>query len=375
MPDASFNIDDLIIRYLAGETLPSEDVLLNSWVSESNENLSYFKTFRNLWLATSQITPNIKSLPLLKNSESTGRELADQTLKTRNKVINIVWKAASILIILVLSGIILFRQKANIIVNTKDYLVSVEATLGSRAKTILPDGTSVWLNSGSKLIYGKSYNNQTREVRLVGEAYFDVRTDSSKPFVVKAGTLAIKALGTSFNVKAYPEEFSIITTLVKGKVVIEGKDKEDKDFSVDLKPKQTYTYFSDKRDFAATKTQLLDNKKNDNNESSHLVMENLLMLKMDKVKTELYTSWRDENWVIENQDLETFARLLERRYNVTIELNSESIKKFRFTGTIQRETIEQIMEIIINTMPVKYSLDKGTFVLMEDRKRIQEFYR
>ena len=90
------------------------------------------------------------------------------------------------------------------------------------------------------------FGKQTRIVRLTGEAFFDVKTDSTKPFIVKAGKLAIKAYGTAFNVKAYPEENAITTTLVRGKVAIAGKDKEDKDFIVKMKPNDKIAFFNDK---------------------------------------------------------------------------------------------------------------------------------
>jgi len=146
---------------------------------------------------------------------------------------------------------------------------------------------------------------------------------------------------------------------------------------VDLKPKQTITYFADQKEFIAKQTDGAKTNEvaTDVHKPSQVAMEDLSMIKLVEVKTELYTSWRGENWVIEKQNLGNLARQLERRYNVTIEFASESIKKYRFSGTIQNETIEQIMEIMRNTMPLKYSIENGKILVTEDKKLMQEFNR
>lgn len=368
------HIDELIVRFLSGETSTDENQFISEWICESGGNREYFESFRNLWLASSQI-PSPKRFAK-QSSTPPSFELSNPH---KTNFLRELIKVAAIFIFALFTGALGYHfWIADKQVSGKTSKpVTVESCRGAMSVVVLPDGTKVWLNAGSKITYDKNYNIGQRDINLAGEAYFDVITNPSKPFVVRAGKLAIKALGTSFNVKAYPEDHSIITTLVKGKIVIEGKDNHNKDFTVDLKPKQTITYFADQKEFIAKQTDGAKTNEvaTDVHKPSQVAMEDLSMIKLVEVKTELYTSWRGENWVIEKQNLGNLARQLERRYNVTIEFASESIKKYRFSGTIQNETIEQIMEIMRNTMPLKYSIENGKILVTEDKKLMQEFNR
>ena len=98
---------------------------------------------------------------------------------------------------------------------------------GARTKLVLPDGSQVWLNSGSKLNYSGTYNETTREVELEGEAYFDVVKEAGRPFIVHASSLNIKAVGTAFVVKSYPQDETIETTLLRGIIEVSRKDLPD----------------------------------------------------------------------------------------------------------------------------------------------------
>ena len=96
---------------------------------------------------------------------------------------------------------------------------------GSRTHLTLPDGTKVWLNAGSHLSYGKTYNAATREVNLTGEAFFDVARNSQKPFLIHTARIDIQVLGTSFNVKSYPTDRTTEATLIRGSIEVSIKDR------------------------------------------------------------------------------------------------------------------------------------------------------
>jgi transmembrane sensor len=366
-------IDEIIVGFLSGENTSDENQVIKAWMSESAANREYFESYRNLWLASSQ-KPSSKriSQPIIKL-------IGEKPEIRKNNIFREVLKVAAIFIFALLTGAFGYRY----LIAEKQFSdnglkpVTFESRRGAMSMVVMPDGTKVWLNAGSKITYDHLYNIAQREVNLTGEAYFDVVTNPSKPFVVRAGKLAIKALGTLFNVKAYPNDHSIVTTLERGKIVIEGKDNHNKEFSVNLKPKQTVVYFTDQKDLLAVQngvSKLIEVPSKDA-ASSEATIKELSMIKMDEVKTELFTSWRGENWVIEKQNLESLAQQLERRYNINIDISSENVKKFRFSGTIQNETIEQIMEIMRNTMPLKYSIEKGKITVTEDKKLMQEFNR
>lgn len=375
-----FEIDDLIIRYLSGATSPEENTILSGWINDSLDNKSYFNSIRNIWLATSQTTDvvsahniNPDKFNISTESSIEEEEDSDEALVFRPSVFIRILKVAAVILIALTIGALgnqYWVNKHQIAFN--DRKMNIETTLGSRAVTTLPDGSRVWLNAGSRIDYNLDFGQKTRIIKLIGEAFFDVKTDSSKPFVVKAGKLAIKAYGTAFNVKAYPEENAITTTLVRGKVVIAGKDNTDKDFAINLKPNDKVAFYSDnsQKINALSKVHDLNSKVQ---ESAPVLLKDINAVKEAEIKTELYTSWKDERWVIEKRDVESLLNDFERRYNIKIQIESNEIKKYHFTGTLQNETIEQVLVILRHTIPLKYKVEKGLITISEDERLEKEF--
>lgn len=378
-----FEIDDLIVRYLSGATSSEENTILSGWIKESTDNQSYFNSIRNIWLATTQTThvvsvhninpDRLNNIEDNTESESNDEDSAEEDLSDRPNIFIRVLKVAAVVLIALTIGALgsqYWVSKHQIALN--DRKMNIETTLGSRAVTTLPDGSRVWLNAGSRLDYNLDFGQKTRIVKLTGEAFFDVKTDSSKPFVVKAGKLAIKAYGTAFNVKAYPEENSITTTLVRGKVVIAGKDNADKDFAINLKPNDKVAFYNDntQRMNALNKVHDITNQVQ---QSAPVIMNGINAVKEAEIKTELYTSWKDERWVIEKRDIESLLNDFERRYNIKIQIESNEIKKYHFTGTLQNETIEQVLVILRHTIPLKYKVEKGLITISEDERLEREF--
>ena len=109
---------------------------------------------------------------------------------------------------------------------------------GSKTSLVLPDGTKVWLNSGSQLDYDKNYGNKLREVSLIGEAYFDVVKNPERPFLIHTRKMDIKVIGTAFNVKCYPGEKTTETSLVRGSIEVTLKDRQEK---IMLKPTKNWS--------------------------------------------------------------------------------------------------------------------------------------
>jgi hypothetical protein len=114
---------------------------------------------------------------------------------------------------------------------------SIVTRNGNKSKINLPDGSQVWLNAGSRLDYNnENFNRDSREVELTGEAFFDIAHNAAKPFIVRSGNMRIRVLGTSFNVKAYPGEDNMETSLIRGSVEITINDKPGNVFV--LKPNE-----------------------------------------------------------------------------------------------------------------------------------------
>ena len=235
--------------------------------------------------------------------------------------------------------------------------------LGSRSQVELPDGTLVTLNAGSNIHYQSSYGQATREVWLEGEGYFNVVKNTAIPFVVKAKDVTIKALGTEFNVKAYPEEEIVQTTLVNGLVTVTQTNTSDQPKEITLKPKETVTIYDQKATVSAAKRDLAQPIASQPPvQTVNKVTTENVELKKD-INTELYTSWKDPRWVIESEPLSELALKLQRRYDVRIIIADDALQQYPINGILTDETLEQVLEIMKSIAPINYSLNKKTVTL------------
>lgn len=373
-------LDDLIIRYLLGECSGDESQKLLEWSSLSNENADYFQKFKYAWIASNQLG-NEKEfaagddlLARLHNSYNNEKQvntfnIGDSRFATRR-----ILKYAALVLIIFSIGWLSSRVVSPKAITQNNSLISVyETPVGSKGLVTLPDGTQVWLNAGSKLSYTVGYNQKERIVKLEGEGYFDVVTNPKKPFIVKAKDLNIKAYGTSFNVKAYNDEKEVITTLVEGKVFIEGR-RNQKDFLVEMKPQQTIKYLSDKPLFLSDSASIPSSPIDSNSKGpAKVYADNQPFISREIKNTEIYTSWKDERWIVEKVKINDFIRMLERRYNVVFVMNPDDFSKYHFSGTIENESIEQVLSFLRYTLPIKYTVDKNHIQLKLDHELTEKY--
>lgn len=368
-------IKELIISFLSRNASDEEISILKNWIALSEENKNEFIKMRISWMASAQ-TSNHPDVNLENALSSINRRINllenSNTITILSRFKQILRIAAIFIIFALIGSLITF-----LFIKTpppqikKGRLISVYAPKGSKAMTILPDGTQVWLNAGSNLSYHiDSYGENNRAVNLIGQAFFKVVTNPQKPFIVTAKSLKIKALGTEFDVKAYPEENTIETTLIKGIVKIEGKNHKKQSFTITMNPKQKVTFYSGK---ALVETSTLTDPSNlDEKKLSHIKLETpppstpAEPLINDVEKPDLYTSWKDDRWVFEGEEIGNLAVLLERRFNVKIVFNSEELKSYKFTGIFQQETLEQILKVLKLTAPLRYTVGKGTVEITLD---------
>jgi ferric-dicitrate binding protein FerR (iron transport regulator) len=254
--------------------------------------------------------------------------------------------------------------------NTGNTKYQILVPRGGKSEVVLSDGTRIWLNAGSKFIYGADYGTDNRNVYLEGEGYFSVISNPAQPFIVNTAGLEIKAYGTSFNVKAYPEEKFVITTLVKGIVKIEGNG-----LNLSLKPKEVVVL--DKKSFElATNGSKHTAYSSSDNGIDHSITEKKedlsknqsVQVKSD-VNINIYTSWKDNYWIIESESLKNIASILERKFDVTIRIESPELNQYTFTGTFYKETLEQILDILKLTAPLRYEIQEGIVIIKGEHKR------
>jgi ferric-dicitrate binding protein FerR (iron transport regulator) len=367
-----FQVNELVIKYIVGSANDEERNIVLAWLNESVDNQKLFDELKDYYQLTKVIQkPSGYSIEdgwnRVRARYYQNRYLSEiQNKRNKNAFLRYILPVAAAIVIAFMLGFFV-----NNFLSVKNQPKTVAAfneinvPLGAKAQVTLSDGSKVWLNAGSKLRYPVNFMQGSREVYLEGEAFFDVTKVNHKLFVVRTTKLNIKVYGTQFNVKSYPEEDLIQTTLVKGSVAIEPINDSEKKI-IYLKPNQSATYY--KSEIPVLK---------DNNTVQHKNIraktitpksteptDNIVIApKVDPIPI---TSWKDTRWVIVGEDLGHLAVKLERRYNVRISFVDESLKNYKFSGTLAEETFEQVLKIIKLSAPVKYSIDGNHIIFSED---------
>lgn len=263
-----------------------------------------------------------------------------------------VWLAAASFLLLALAG--WFWISKSFFSGDDKKLEAIETRNGSRTRSLLIDGTVVSLNVGSKLYYDGDFSGPTREVRLEGEAFFDVAKNPDRPFIVHTGGVDIKVLGTSFNVKSYPDDNTIETTLYHGSVQVFREDDPQK-IPIQLKPNE----------------KLIIPKQSANDEPAKLPVEGKVFAKnnppasftiarIDSTKKEnerLETAWLYSRLEFRGETFEEVAKKMERWYNVTIVFTDEIAKYLSFTGAFENESVEQAFRYLKEANSFNYKIN------------------
>lgn len=268
--------------------------------------------------------------------------------------------AASILILGAISWAFIKNSGASVPADAKSS-EAIVAQNGSRIRSLLPDGTTVWLNVGSKLYYG-DFSGDTREVRLEGEAFFDVVKNPARPFIVHTSGIDIKVLGTTFNVKSYPDDKTVETTLYHGKVKVFRRNDSEKS-AVELQPNEKLIISKE----AANNSQILSEAVT--RKSYGNIAEGVTITLIDSTKKEnerFETAWIYSRLEFRGDNFEELARKLERWYNVKIIFTEEDIKHLNFNGSFEKETVEQAFVALKAAVPFDYSI-QGNEILIASR--------
>lgn len=209
----------------------------------------------------------------------------------------------------------------------------LEVPCGQQAKLTLADGTKIWLNSKSRLIYPDHFSGNTREVLLDGEGYFEVTHNTQKPFIVKTSTLKVKVLGTSFNVSSYINDNEMRLTLVHGSVSV--LDPTTNIEIKKLKPSEMAVY-----------------SKNDN------------LIYVKTVETDLFSSWRNGQMKFRKMSFEDISKRLSRNFNITIVIRGNELKNTIFTGSFYNyEPLDGILTVLRTNKHFDYKIQKDTVII------------
>ena len=207
---------------------------------------------------------------------------------------------------------------------------TIEVPRGGIYSLVLSDGTKVFLNSDSRLKYPVTFNGEDRRVELSGEAFFEVVSDSSHPFIVHTRDMETRVLGTSFDIQAYPDELTTKTTLLTGRVLVSVNHLS---LTETLKPglQASWTKGTDK-------------------------------ITVKEVNVATQALWRDGIIMLDDDGLENVMRMLARWYNVTYEFKGDRSVKHTFTGKIDRnEDLERVLKTLTLLGGPRFEM-KGTTV-------------
>ncbi len=237
------------------------------------------------------------------------------------------------------SGIVVVNDSSRIEYNRnagggdKEVMNKIIVPTGGEYNLILSDGTWVYLNAESVITYPQKFVGEKREVTLEGEAYFQVTASKERPFVVKTKDMDVLVTGTEFNVKAYPDESNVQTTLLRGKVaVFAGIDKKEK---IEIKP----------------------------NQQAEWSRENV-KLQVREVDPDLFVAWKNGHFIFRQDRLENIMKTLARWYDMEVVYLDESIKNMAFAGKLDRsEDITPILNVLRATDKLTVEVNGKRIVL------------
>jgi transmembrane sensor len=323
------DIWEVISSVLQKETSQEEKHLFDKWISENSGNREVFEVLNRMGYTgdTEHMMAEKDKIfeKIMNKAETTGR---------RKKIRMLQYLSAASVALLLGVGIWFYTNSHG---DTTGALAETRVPYGKQSKIVLSDGTVVNLNSGSLLRYPSTFKGQKiRKVTLEGEAYFEVAKDKTHPFVVNAGSVDVKVLGTHFNVKAYADEGRVTTTLLEGAISI-AKVAEPAEKPLLVNPDQ----------------QVVFNK-------------NTGMFQVQHVDASLYAGWTEGQYYFDNDSLTFIVKQLERNCNIKIAIRSEFLKSQIFSGSASKEdNIFQILDMMKNYRSFAYKTYKDSIVLFE----------
>lgn len=318
------NIDNvLLVKYLKKELNESETQLVVDWLEEKDENKHFLFGLKEAymlsrWEELSTIAGTEKGWNGLKKS------LEKQQPTLFKKYMPVVLRYAAVVFVLLASGFFL----NNLLHRQQTQYFVMETASGQQSTLTLNDGTIVKLNENSKLIYPRNFNQDTRNVTLHGEAYFEVSHNPKRPFMVNVGSYTVKVLGTKFNVNAYSGNIFSYTSLKEGKVLIVDNLEGHKVLS-ELKPGTQLGYNNKTGDYS-----------------------------VKSIDINSIADWTLNQIIIRDQKLETVAEMLSGKYGYTVDIDNCKIEKLMYNITIEKEPLDEILSDIHCVTPqVHYYID------------------
>lgn len=327
---------ELLAQYLSKKCTQEDMQRVESWLSEDAQNAVYLDQLRSEW-------KYLEKRPIQLNTERRSKVWNQilERLGPKPKVFvfspkRLWYSAVAVAVIAVLVGGIstFLLQRTSIRQHLQSQLTIVKTNPGQKSEVLLPDGSTVWLNAGSKISYSNTFNQSERNITLEGEAFFDVQKNENIPFVVQTLNLDVVVKGTAFDVSAYPEDPHTEVSLLRGKVDVVTKKGG---LVRKLIPNDLIRY--------------------DNKKGTYAFRQNNNAIQ--------YSSWKNEELIFENESLDLVVKKLERWYGVEMDWEVSKSAK-RYTFIVKTESLREMLQLINVITPIDYSID-GKMVKVRQR--------
>ncbi|WP_027002637.1 FecR family protein [Hugenholtzia roseola] len=311
----------LLVRYFKNETTEAETAQLLAWLAESPDNERLFKAYQEVWGQTGKLynsyTPDV--VRAWRRFENRIAQQEAEAQVARQKTVRL-WKQIATWAAALFIGIALGHLSTRLS-HSDTPLAQAEMQVvqsADKALILLADGTKVWLNKNSKLTYLSDFQHD-RKVTLEGEAFFEVQRDENSPFRIQSGEALTTVLGTSFNIRAYPQEKEVRVTVAEGKVEV----RKARGFDTQTKP-QTLT---------ANQVAIVS----PSADAPVVQLEN---------KNLNYLSWKHKKLVFENRPVGEIIDLLSEIYQIQVMVSNPEIRNCQFTGTFEESQPYEMLEVI-----------------------------
>jgi len=317
---------DLAAKQLEGKTTPAEQEELHRWLAANPAHHAQYQTQQRLWQLTAPASAIEVDTDAAWQKVRAGIHTEKQQQTKVIPLFRSIWRvAASVALLIGLAWLIQYY--------CFPYFGMEVAEAGKVQRlVVLPDSSRVWLNKRSKLIYAADFDETTRTVQLEGEAFFDVQRDTLRPFIIKTEEAQIKVLGTSFNIRAYPEEEQVELAVATGKVALTA---EEGTAAAIVTP-----------GYAANL-----NRKNN-------------VIKKQKISGENAWAWQSGRLQFKDRPLKEVLMDLERYYGVRLQLQNASLGDCRFTGNFQKTELQEALAVLTATLQLAYKeINNQTYIL------------
>jgi ferric-dicitrate binding protein FerR (iron transport regulator) len=328
------DIDHLISLYLSGRASQRERQELEQWISASPANRKVFKHLREIWAMPSpdEYRGDMDQVRDRIWAAGTGKQQKVKAQVRRTTDI-LYWSKVAAVFLLFITGAWLFSHivQDNTAVPETVALVEKVNPAGQRSSHRLPDGTRVWLNAESSLVYPEKFTDTLRLVELRGEAFFEVAKDQQRPFIVEAAETRTEALGTAFNIQAYPEGSIIKVALLEGKVRVQSKGQVQ---TAVLSPGEELFAPKDNAPFHR-----------------------------QPFKYDHTFGWKEGILIFDGSDFENFRSTIEKWYGVKVEVKGTAPDDWDIRARYRRESLQHVLRDICFNKNIKFELNDKNVLL------------